>query len=165
MRNQRVRLVNCKCGRKIGISSAGAFTKSPSIQSSCQRQAKSQISQDEEEYSTSNPGRRKIVDMFQILDQDQTSSDEILVKIKSQKYEINSTRSIKPLCVKSSEIVRQKNIKSVKCEKGDTAYLVKRDHGPGLKSTQIGQKWSKVDACFSFNKPTKEDCLHFQRCI
>ena len=61
-------------------------SRTPNIpESSCQRQAKSQISQDEEEYSASNPGRRKTVDIFRvkILHEDQISSDEILVNIKS----------------------------------------------------------------------------------
>ena len=66
-------------------SSHSLTSLSPNIQSSCQRQAKSQISQDEEEYPASNPGRRKTVDIFRvkILHEDQISSDEILVNIKT----------------------------------------------------------------------------------
>ena len=40
-------------------SSHSLTSLSPNIQSSCQRQAKSQISQDEEEYSARNLGGRK----------------------------------------------------------------------------------------------------------
>ena len=40
------------------------------------------------------------------------------------------------------------------------AQLVKRVNG-----FEKYKKWAKLDPCFSFNKPTKQDILYFLKCL